>query len=432
VNPRSGPLARLMRSDFLRHGAIVFASTAIVNVLTYVYNMTMSRRLGVDGYGTLASLVALYNLTVVPAVVVVVTTAKFAAEYNAAGDPERLGALARTALAFAGGITLLLAAGAALGGRAATTYLHIEGIAGLVLVVAGAGGALFLAAVRGILQGVQDYTGLAFSMTLEVTGRLAGGFALAFAGYGVAGAMTGFVLGNALSLVYTQRRAAARCASTRTLARLDYRRIAYASAGVAGSSLATTGFGYADVVLVKHYFDVHTAGLYGVLSVAGKAIGFAVAFIPTILLPKAVDRVHRGRSPRRVLLQAAGATAVLTAAALLVYFFAPAFVLRVLGGPSYAAIAPELFAYGCAASLLAFTFLIATYRIGLHRFGFVLGLLMVLAGEIGAIAYAHRTVAEVVHTLLVGHFVALCTMLYKIDETPALGGAARKGLPSAE
>ena len=45
------PLRRVLRSDFVRHGSIVFASSTVVNLFNYVFHFFMSRRLGVVDYG---------------------------------------------------------------------------------------------------------------------------------------------------------------------------------------------------------------------------------------------------------------------------------------------------------------------------------------------------------------------------------------------
>src|SRR5579871_6942893 len=84
--------------------------------------------------------------------------------------------------------------------------------------------------------------------------------------------------------------------------RYDLRRILNAGAGAAAATIAVTLMGSADVVLVKHFFDPHSAGLYAAASLGGKILLYLVGFIPTVLLPQAADRHARGAQTREVLM----------------------------------------------------------------------------------------------------------------------------------
>ena len=86
-------LQRALRSEFVRHGALVFASTIVVNGLNYVYHFVMSRRLGVVDYGALASILAGLVIASVPATILTMVVVKYAAEFKAVGDRKRLRAL---------------------------------------------------------------------------------------------------------------------------------------------------------------------------------------------------------------------------------------------------------------------------------------------------------------------------------------------------
>ncbi|MBV9277230.1 MAG: hypothetical protein JOZ97_03240, partial [Candidatus Eremiobacteraeota bacterium] len=51
-----GALQRLARSEFMRHGLLVFGASQIVNVFGYLFHFVMLRKLGVVSYGVLSSL----------------------------------------------------------------------------------------------------------------------------------------------------------------------------------------------------------------------------------------------------------------------------------------------------------------------------------------------------------------------------------------
>ena len=49
-------IARVRRSEFARHGAIVFGGVAVAAVCNYLYYVLIGRRVGVEGYGIVTAL----------------------------------------------------------------------------------------------------------------------------------------------------------------------------------------------------------------------------------------------------------------------------------------------------------------------------------------------------------------------------------------
>jgi O-antigen/teichoic acid export membrane protein len=88
-----GLLRRLARNDLIRHGALVLVSQTAVNILSFAFHVLVSRRLGVEAYGSLNALLAGFILLTIPATILTTIVAKYAAEYRAAGDTARLRAL---------------------------------------------------------------------------------------------------------------------------------------------------------------------------------------------------------------------------------------------------------------------------------------------------------------------------------------------------
>src|ERR1700678_4261926 len=89
---------RVVRSEFIRHGAVVFAATTLVNALNFVYHRLAGRVLGVDKYGALAMLAVLFWLATIPAAVLNMTAKNHAAEWRAVGDEAGIAAFSRPAV----------------------------------------------------------------------------------------------------------------------------------------------------------------------------------------------------------------------------------------------------------------------------------------------------------------------------------------------
>jgi O-antigen/teichoic acid export membrane protein len=382
------------------------------NVLNYLYHMLCSRSLGVVEYGILATLVAAYSIVGALVNVLNLTTAKFAAEFHALDDYPRVRLLANIMMrvaVLAGAIVLMLTL---VGMPIIGGYLKIDAVTTCLAGIAIAA-SLVLPAWRGVLQGMQAYLAFSISLTLESLARLGGGVGLALAGFRAGGAVSGFTLGSFVSLLYTGYILRKRIGHERPQGELkiDVRRLAKTSGWVALSTLALTVIGFVDVVLVRHFLSPHDAGLYGVLSLTGKVIIFSVSFLPTVLLPKAVERTAKGESARPILLQAIGATAVLSLAVLAIYWSVPDLVVRVMAGSAFENVAPQVGRYGVATALLAATTLTATYKIGIHRFGFVPRLCAVAVSETIAISFFHGSIAQVVSLVLGANVLALLMTL---------------------
>ena len=78
------------RSGALRQTAIVFAAQIVVNVFNYGFNIIVSRRLTVAEYGEVWTVVTCILLASAPAIVILNVGSRFATEFYAAGDEERL------------------------------------------------------------------------------------------------------------------------------------------------------------------------------------------------------------------------------------------------------------------------------------------------------------------------------------------------------
>lgn len=405
------PLRRVLRSEFVRHGSIVFASSTVVNLFNYVFHFFMSRRLGVVDYGGLASILAGLILVSVPSAILTMVVVRYAAEFKAVADMPRLRRLGDRVFALTAIVGVVALGACFLLREPIARYLNIGdarviAIAGIVLAVA-----VVLPGIRGIVQGAQDFKRLAISTALEACCKLVFGIGFVMAGFGLIGAILGYAAGALVSLVYTLVVVRGYAPQSTIRLRVDISRLFATTRGVALSTFALTSMSFADLLLVKHFFSPEQAGLYGAISLVGKVLLFVVGFVPTIVLPKATARATHGEPALPILVQAFGATLMISAIGLTVIGVAPAFVIRVMAGAAYLAATPYVLEYSIAMALLAATSLVATYKIGLGRFDFVPAVVIAALGEIVAIQFLHSRLEQVIGVLVVGHGAALLASL---------------------
>ncbi len=400
---------RARRSDFVRHGLLVFVGMMSANGLLFVFYSFVSRALGVEQYGILISLMSAVLLVAVgPATVGATIVARLAADLRAVDDRarlRRLGDVVTSSTALAGVVAFIVVG--LLAGPIAR-YLHLTTTIPVVLTGAALGLAFALPVQRGLFQGTEAFGLFAVSLFIEAAARVVAGPLLA-ARYGTDGALIGLCVGSFLSWAYNVVRLR-RFGAEAVRLRLPFRHIFATSANVSLAVLSINVLLFYDVIFVRHYFSSLTAGLYGAAALVGRAVYTIIGFLPTIVLPKASARSHSGHRTGSLLTMALGTGGAVVAAALLATAFAPRLIVVLLAGRAFAAADGFVLAYTFALGALAMANVVAMYKIGLQRFGFVVPLVGVALAEIAAVTIWHATIGNVLLILCLGHALSLAAV----------------------
>jgi O-antigen/teichoic acid export membrane protein len=410
----------LSRNDLVKDGTLVFASTMLSSVFLYAFYFAVSRQLGVERYGTLSALLsAVLLVSVVLASIGTTIIARFAAEFTAlaeSGKLRRLGDVVTQWCIAIVGIAVVL--GVALQ-TPIVEFLHVDEPALVELSALATGLAIAVNALRGVLQGAQRFRAFSISLLVENFTKTGLGILGVVAGYGILGAMAGYTAGLLLGTLYTyiSVRLTFHVAADRL--RIDAARLVKTSSGIACGVFGVTTLFYFDVILAKHYLSAEQAGFYGAAMLAGRTLYVVVSFLPTVLLPKATARATSGEPAGRLLIQAIGAALALSGIILAFYYAFPSFVVHVFAGQAYTQAAPLVLPLGAAAAMLGTANIVISYKIGLHRFDFVVPLLVIMTGEIVSIAHFHDSAFAIIRTLLIGHGLVLLCTLYRVTEPVA-------------
>jgi len=407
------PVRRALRNDFLRHSAVVFAATMAANVFNYLFNFALSRRLGVEGFATLSALVSFLMILSIPTLILSLIIVKYTATYHAAGDAQRVRRLSQILLQWTGlGSAAIIIIGVPLRDQIAS-FLRIQDDAAILLCIGIIAVGVITPSVRSILQGEQDFLRFSTSTLLEVFLKLAVGVALVYAGFGVDGAMLGWIIATTCALGYTVWavfRKHGSAADSSVHLGLDLRRLAQTTLGIGLATGLLTFISFMDVLLVKHYFNAHESGLYAAVNLTGKVVLFLVGFVPAVVLPKAVAKNERGQNAFPLLFQAAVVTIAMSVAALVLFGLFPSDIVHVLAGGAFVSAAPYVLQYDAVMCLLALATLLVNFKIGIHQFDFLYGLGAAAVIEVIAIAAFHRSLWDVIHVLFAGNalVVAVC------------------------
>jgi O-antigen/teichoic acid export membrane protein len=402
-----GGFERLRASVMLKQSALVFTAAMVLNVCGFLVHAIASRQLGVATYGAFYALNSSAVIAALPAGFLAPVVAQLAAEFRALHDDGHLRSLTKSVASGFAVLGLLYLLVSLLGAAAFSNFLRVPvwsvPLAGLFAAIV-----LCLGALRALAQGTQDFLGYSVSNAVEGIGKVVAVAVLLSIGLRLFGAIFGFLLGPVCALIYIGRRLAQRYSRAQPHSiRYDWRRIMNAGAGAAAATITMTLMGSADVVLVKHFFDAHDAGLYAAASLGGKILLYLVGFVPTVLLPQAADRHARGARTREVLVASLLMLAVIALGGLFVFHFFGIDVLHALVGHAYDAAAPLLVTYGAAMILLALTNALTFYGIATHRLAFTVPLLVCTFATLGAIAAIHPSLTTVVEIMVLGNLAAV-------------------------
>lgn len=376
------------------------AATMAQQIVAVAITIVFTRLLGTAGYGSLAALLNLTVILLVPGAALQVAAAR-------EGTLGRLGQGAELAATLGRWMRILLAglalvALASVAGRVQlAALLNIDEVWAAAAVPVTGAMWLLLSIQRGLLQAARAYRPVALSIVLESLGRLVAGIVLVEAGLGVTGAYLGTFAAFtcaaiALWFVLRHRLGAADPATPRH----PLRALARTSAIPIGGLVCVAALQNVDVIMAKRVFAADPAGVYAAATVAGKAIVWVAVGVGLWVLPEATRRAAQGLDPRRILGRALGVIAVLAAPALILFATVPGLLLRIVFGPDYESGEVVLLRLGCAYALLACTYLCVQFLLGLHRRRFVLLLIvaavaepLLLAGAASLESFASRVLA---------------------------------------
>jgi O-antigen/teichoic acid export membrane protein len=369
---------------FAADALLVSGGALFANLLNFVFHFALSRALGPDRYGSLATLLAMTMIVGVVGSSIGTVAMQETARLWALRRDETIVAFGRRMLrsaacigAIGGGVALVLSV-------PLSRYLHIEdGVAWVAFALALFAGVV-AAYVRGAIQGAHRFGRYAASMIAESMTKLAAGYLLVVAGFGVGGAMLGAVIaiavGAGIALVPL---VSGRCADGNEYRARQFGASASRLTLIYAALMALT---YVDTVFAKHALSGVDAGYYAAAGLIARIIPFGIATIVPMVTPKAVAARHHGAALRRLLAISSGMALAGTAAALLVMEVWSHSLVAITFGAAYAPAAPLLRLYAVDTSLVALGLFGSSYLAAVGEYGIGGWLVAAVVVEAGAMA----------------------------------------------
>ncbi|MCL4417836.1 MAG: oligosaccharide flippase family protein [Actinobacteria bacterium] len=363
-----------------------------VNVINYIYHFVLGRLLGPAGYGELVALISVIGLLgVIPGSLSLVIIKSV----SAAKDQDQITILTDWLKDRSFKISLFLFILIAIVSPLIVSFLRVSQIWYVLLI-----GISFLFSLpalvnRSILQGLLKFKAAIVSILVENAAKLILAAVLVYVGFGIGGAVMGLVvaviLGWYLSEIYLKHPKVDKNASVQ-----DMRSMVLFALPVMIQSFAITSLYSSDVILVKHFFSSHDAGIYSAISTLGKIIFFGAGPIGAVMFPIVARRQSRGEDYKRVFVYSSLATIILSVVILLIYWMLPSFVITLLYNSSYLEAKNLLFWFGLFMSLFTLSSLLINYSLSLGRTKVVLFPLFAALIQIAVISISHQSLYSII------------------------------------
>ncbi|WP_375483619.1 hypothetical protein [uncultured Jatrophihabitans sp.] len=383
TTPLQGLTTRCARSAVLAVPATAVAG----NLLAYVLLLAGARALDHDAFGELVSLLGVLLVGTVPAIAVQTV----AARRRAAGDTAGvLVTVAGLALA-CGGVLAALA-------EPLTTFLHLSGALGPVLVAAAVVPTTCFGPLLGFAQGAARFGRFAALTAIQQAGRSGGGLLGLAVGRSATAAVAGVAVGSLVAV-----------AVGLTLSRPDVHRTVDHGLGLLREILhAGHGHGSVlllsslDLLLARHVLASGAAAQYAAGSIITRAALWLPQTVGTLVFSRLASHQHHRRTVREALalIAAIGAAVVLGTA------LAGGLVVGAVGG-GYHGLVHTGWIYAATGSFLALVQFAVLAALAVRRSGLTAVVWMTMLAEVLVVAPLDRDTSATTVASLVAVVVAV-------------------------
>jgi O-antigen/teichoic acid export membrane protein len=401
---------RLLTNADVRQNVFLLAANVLAGLCIYLTHSVLGHLLGPSAYGTIAALLALASLLLIPTHVISTVTTKYVAALSEREDIPKLNDLIRrlTAILLPVGIAAMVVFMAASG--FISTFLRIGTprevvVLGLMFAVS------FVAPLNvGAMLGQQRFSWFAIFLVLPVLLRLVLAVAFALLGFGVLGAIAGIAAADILTYIASFQPMRGLLRGPRLSfgsLRLLWSYSMMAMAVFAITSVLTS----ADTLFAKHFLSIQEAGLYASIATAGKIVSFVSNSVVVAMFPKFAASHSRGERPTRAVFLTAASTCALCGVVEAIFIICPTLVMRAMFGPTFVVIAGQLPWYGAAALIATVAGVFTNFFLSIGHRHVVMPLVSGFVIESALFVVRHRSIGELVQNLMLANCVMLVALL---------------------
>lgn len=405
--PSAPPSARRSGDflPFLRDSAVTAMATVGAGFASYLFTSRAARTLGPADYGSLGALLAIYSLAAISFGPLSGALTTFTADFLGREQPGKAARLLLETLAFTvlAAATIVLAT-VVVGGRFVAPALRVPGGAPLLLTGLLLISALLFTVTQGALRGQRRFIFVGGATIGEATVRLLLGVALLQAGFGLSGALGGYLLGSFFAFTVTLW--GLRRLLRQPRAPFERHPILRFAGRLFVVTLVQAALISTPTLLAKRLLSPAEAGYFVAAVALGNLVVPIAQALSVTVYPEIVARRARGESDLPLLWRVLFLSGGVSLSAVLAFALLGDFVVRVTFGASFAAVAPQLWKYALATGLATIGGAYMSFAMARQRFHFTPALIGALAIQTALLWLFHRDLGQFITALVVSAAVS--------------------------
>lgn len=397
---------------------IMIIGSNATSFLNYLYHLLLGRMLGPANYGELASIISTAGLLgVIPASISLVIV-KFVSSSKSEEDMNNMIGWLKSKIFI---ISVIFFLSILIATPFISSFLRISQNYYLIILAVSLLFSLLSAFNRSMLQGVLKFKEMVVSVLAENSSKLLISIVLVYLGFQVGGAMLALLISAVLGWYITDFYLKRYSSGRKYLLSPNIKPMLMFVFPVILQSMATTSLYSTDVILVKHFFSSHEAGIYAALSTLGKIIFFGSGPIGTVMFPLVSQRQAQGKKYIRIFVYSFLATVFLAMSILLLYWLFPETAINLLYGSKYLEAAGLLVWYGLFITLFTLSSLLINYGLSIGKTSIVVLPFMAAIMQIIMIWFFHQTLYMVILiSIIVSSLLLVSLLIYSTYEKRSL------------
>lgn len=400
----------------IKGGGILFIGMSVVNVGNYLFNLLVGRSLGPIDYGIFTSLTSILAITGVIGGTLTTTATKFSSIYNANSEYGKInyliGYLNKKGLLIGLAISLIVI----LLAKFIARFLNIGELVPIILLSLVYLLVFPLSVNRGILQGMQNFIQLSINSVLEPFAKIILSVIFIWLGWKINGVILAIVF--SIIIVYSFSFYPLKKILKNHPKIIEKNNLWNYSITTLVALVFSSTLIFSDIILVKHYFDPHEAGLYSAVSTIAKIILYGSTPIVTVMFPMIANLQAKEKKHYYLLIQTFLLVILLTSLVLGFFVLFPEFSIRILFGNQYLQVAKYLGGLSFAFFLFSLCNVFINYFLSIRKNQFVWIMLLAATLQISLISIYHENLYQIINSLIItyGSLLFSLTAMYLISK----------------
>lgn len=401
---------KIVKNPLFAGSAVMIFGSNLANFFAYLYHFVVGRLLSEAAYGEVGAILSVLGLLSITMSFLGLVIVKFVAS---AKEKEVIGVY-NWFSHFVTKAGIVLSILIFLASPLIANFLHIQLIK-IVFISPIFLFSLYNFLYKSFLQGLLQFDKVVVSTNVELIIRLGIGVLLIIVGMAVLGAVVGIFAGTVINYFLLRFYLRGHRSGKIEVNFSKHKEVFVYALPIFVSAFFSYAIISMDVILVKHFFEAETAGLYTVLSTLGKIAYFASAPVSVVMFPIISKRISQKESYKPVFRLSMLMTLGIVVSVLVVYLLAPNIAIGVLyGAGRYLAGYKLLFWFGVFISLYTLSSQIISYYLSLEITNVVVVIPLAFFAQVIGIYLFHDTLFNVILVSIVVNVAMLTILLFRL------------------